>query len=107
MYQPKIKHHLVRKLYRVAKRNGIPMTYVANVILENALIHEEDLYEGRMHDATGVLPNLPHSRLLPLPAVSEDVLQQTPCASSLREEEGVTSDKDLDRPATRTRRDRR
>jgi hypothetical protein len=40
LYQPKIKDHLIRKLYVAAKRNGIPMTYVINAILEHALVNE-------------------------------------------------------------------
>ena len=42
MYQPKIKDALIRKLYAVAKRNHIPMTYVINAILEHYLIHEPE-----------------------------------------------------------------
>jgi len=48
LYQPRLKDHLIRKLYRVAKRNGIPMTYVVNAILEANLIKEEEpQYEER------------------------------------------------------------
>jgi len=37
MYSPKIKEHLIPRLYRAAKAEGIPMTILANRILEKAL----------------------------------------------------------------------
>ena len=42
LYQPKIHDSLVRKLHVVAKRNGIPMTYVLNAILEHHLVNESE-----------------------------------------------------------------
>jgi hypothetical protein len=42
LYQPKIHDPLIRKLHAVAKRNGIPMTYVINAILEHYLVNETD-----------------------------------------------------------------
>lgn len=42
MYQPKIKEHLIRKLYFLAKREGKKMTHVINEILEEYLATEPD-----------------------------------------------------------------
>lgn len=37
MYSPKIKEDLIRKLYRRAKAEGIPMTKLVDQILRDAL----------------------------------------------------------------------
>jgi hypothetical protein len=42
LYQPKINDPLIRKLHLVAKRNGIPMTYIVNAILEHHLVNESE-----------------------------------------------------------------
>jgi len=48
MYQPKIKEHLIRKLYVLAKREQKKMTHVINEILEEYLVTEpEPPEEGR------------------------------------------------------------
>jgi hypothetical protein len=47
MYQPKIQDRFIRKLYAVAKCQGVPMTVCLNDILEEYLGGEESiLYEG-------------------------------------------------------------
>jgi hypothetical protein len=42
MYQPKIKDHLIRKLFFAAKRAGKKMTHLINEILEEYLVTEPD-----------------------------------------------------------------
>ena len=42
MYQPKIKEHLIRKLYVLAKRERKKMTHMINEILEEYLVTEPD-----------------------------------------------------------------
>ncbi len=42
LYQPKIHDPLIRKLYFRAKREGKPMTRVANEIIEQALVSEPE-----------------------------------------------------------------
>ena len=42
MYQPKIKAHLIRKLYFLAKREQKKMTHVVNEILEEYLVTEPE-----------------------------------------------------------------
>ena len=42
MYQPKIKKHLIRKLYFLAKREKKKMTQMLNEILEEYMVTEPD-----------------------------------------------------------------
>ena len=42
MYQPKIKEHLIRKLYFLAQREKKKMTHVINEILEEYLVAEPE-----------------------------------------------------------------
>jgi hypothetical protein len=49
MDQPKIKNLLIRKLYAVAKRQGMPMTVCLNKMLEEYLVGEEPIpYAARI-----------------------------------------------------------
>jgi len=46
MYSPKIKEEIVRKLYRKAKKEGIPMTKLVDEILRSALNEKEFELKG-------------------------------------------------------------
>lgn len=41
MYQPKIHADLIRRLYRLAKARGVPMTRLVSDLLESTLKHLE------------------------------------------------------------------
>ncbi len=53
-YSPAIKRHLVTALYHEAKRQGRPMTDLANDILETAL-REPQLQRPTQHGSDGMV----------------------------------------------------
>lgn len=42
MYNPKLRHELIRKLHFAAKARGMPMTHYLNKIVEEALVSEPE-----------------------------------------------------------------
>lgn len=45
MYSPKVKEDLIPKLYRIAKKRGVPMTQLVDNIIREALENEYQVRE--------------------------------------------------------------